>query len=66
MTLLERFTARYPGVPIQHIEERQTPLADALGARAADVFWLDDEPQGAVVVHNGRGVFVTREGTAHE
>lgn len=69
MNLIERFTARYPGVSVRSIEARRIHIKDALGAQPAEVFWLDDEPQGAVVLRKGRGVFVAAEdatGAAHD
>lgn len=60
MTVLERFKTRYPNVPLSDIEEIAGTLGDVLsGPPKADIYWLDDAPQGAVVVRQGRGVFVT-------
>jgi hypothetical protein len=61
MNALERFRERYPAVDLAQMTTAKGTLADNLGAANADIYWLDGDPVGVVVVHEGRGVFVPRE-----
>lgn len=62
MNALERFREHYPAVNLARMTTATGgTLADNLGAANADIYWLDGDPVGVVVVHEGRGVFVPRE-----